>query len=277
MDLHKTDVTRLKLPGVSWSCGSCRGVGAASGRRSLIVPSDDTGAVSSDSFAVLREIQGEMKSLARKYEMLIESITFCSDSITAFERSISSMNKKMNEMEKITKENLELRTSVKILQDRVDSLEQQSRMNNVEICGIPEKENENLFSVVSRVGESIGCNVMASEVDTFYRVPTFDSSKPKPIIIRFLSKQKRDSFLGASRVKRRQSEGKIQVDNISRDLFINEHLTSSNKKLFKKTRDTARSKNYKFTWTRNGSIFVRKDERSKIIKISGEADLAKIA
>ncbi|XP_044753614.1 uncharacterized protein LOC123313017 [Coccinella septempunctata] len=184
----------------------------------------------------------------------------------------------MNELERITRENMMLRTSVKNLQDRVDSLEQQGRANNVEICGVPEKESENVLSIVTRIAENIGCPIEPSEVDSFYRVPTFDPKKPKTIVVKFLSKHKRDSFLGASKAKRRQlgtSRG-FKIDNISHELYINEHLTTRNKKLLMKTKDAARSKNYKFVWIRDGAILVRKDERSKIMRISDEDELAKI-
>uniref|UniRef100_A0A6P7GEI0 N-acetylgalactosamine kinase-like n=1 Tax=Diabrotica virgifera virgifera TaxID=50390 RepID=A0A6P7GEI0_DIAVI len=83
------------------------------------------------------------------------SVNFCSDSITTFENTISTLTNKIKEIEKLTKENLNLRDEVKFLNSRVDTLEQQLRANDVEICGVPFKDNENVLKIVSEIGSAI--------------------------------------------------------------------------------------------------------------------------
>ncbi|XP_044749735.1 uncharacterized protein LOC123310334 [Coccinella septempunctata] len=279
VNLSKGDVPRFQMPGVSWNCGGCRSGGDVHKRRSLAFPVHNVVEASPDSLSVLQNIQSEMKSLVAKYETLLESVNFCSDSVSSFERSMSAIDRMMVDMERITRENMQLKSTVKDLQERMEVLEQQSRVNNLEICGVPEKANENVSHIISRVAEVIGCPINSSDVDSFYRVPTFDISRPKPIVVKFTSKQKRDDFLGASKTKRRQSlqpNKGLKIENISDNLYINEHLTPKNKKLLKKTKEVTRSKNYKFAWTRNGFIFVRKDDRSRVVRVSSEEDLSKI-
>ena len=58
------------------------------------------------------------------------------------------------------------------LQDRIDSLEQYSRRNNVRISGVPESTGaaENTDAVVKRVGEAIGVAVTDEMIDRSHRV-----------------------------------------------------------------------------------------------------------
>ena len=58
------------------------------------------------------------------------------------------------------------------LQDRVDSLEQYSRRNNVRISGIPNSTSdvENTDAIVKKVGEAIGVTITDEMIDRSHRV-----------------------------------------------------------------------------------------------------------
>lgn len=96
-------------------------------------------------------------------------------------------------------------------------------------------------------------------------------NKPKNIVVRFVSKIKRDNFLTACTSVRRSRINPLKglrVDGFADEIFVNEHLTRQNKILFKETRTVARSKGYSFVWSQNGNILVRKYQTSKIIQIA---------
>ena len=71
------------------------------------------------------------------------------------------------------------------------------------------------------------------------------SRNPAPIIVRFTSKKARDS-LYASRTK-------LKGQNI----FINEHLTSENAKLFTKARKLVNDKKLEGAWTTQGIVYAK--------------------
>ena len=56
-------------------------------------------------------------------------------------------------------------------------------------------------------------------------------------------------------------------------IFINEHLSPSNRQLFALASQKKYTLNFKFLWTRNGSVYMRKDEHSEIIPINDETCL----
>ena len=56
-------------------------------------------------------------------------------------------------------------------------------------------------------------------------------------------------------------------------LFVNENLTHYRKKLFWSTKRAAKANNYKFFWTANGKILVKKDDKAPVIAILSETDI----
>lgn len=62
-------------------------------------------------------------------------------------------------------------------------------------------------------------------------------------------------------------------DNI---VYINEHLTTHNINLFWQAKLKSKDNNYKFVWTKDGKIFVRRNENEKAYRIRNEDNLKKI-
>lgn len=279
VDLSKLDVSRFLLPGAYWYCAACR-IEEGSKRKSIIAGDDDADSQNSlSTFTVLKDIQANIRSLNDKYETVMESVNFYSNQITTFESIINKLNDKIAVIEKLTKENIELKSEIKNLNSRVEIVEQQARLNNLEIQGVPEKPNENILHILEKIGEHIQCPISASTIDTAHRIAHQSSDRPKPIIVKFITKQKRDEILAAAKVKRLATNDRspgLKIENISNGLFINEHLTSLTKLILKKSKDMARSKNYKYIWVRNGSVFARKDDRSAVFRITSESDICKI-
>ena len=102
----------------------------------------------------------------------------------------------------------------------------------------------------------------------------FSNSPPKSscIIVRFVSRDIRNQIFSNRNLLRNadlKNFSVIGTDNI----FINENLTHSRKKLFWKVKQKAKSSQYKFYWTSNGNIVVRKSEEFGSIMIKNENDL----
>ena len=58
--------------------------------------------------------------------------------------------------------------------------------------------------------------------------------------------------------------------------FVNENLTQQRKKLLWATRQRANENQFKYVWTNNGNIFVRKNDDAALISIMNETDLYKL-
>jgi len=58
-----------------------------------------------------------------------------------------------------------------------------------------------------------------------------------------------------------------------RPIFLNHDLTKYNADLFKIAREFKNNNNFKFIWIKKGSIFLRENDTSKIIRVDEENDL----
>lgn len=147
-------------------------------------------------------------------------------------------------------------------------MEQFARQSNVEIQGIPERRNENLMSIVKKIGNTVSCNLQETDILEFHRVAkqNTNSNRPKNIVVKLNCPRTRDNLLASVKVfnKNKHSDNKLNTSHIElpgeqRPVYVTEHLSPENKKLHAATRIAAKEKNYKFVWIRNGRIFVRKD------------------
>lgn len=140
---------------------------------------------------------------------------------------------------------------------------------------IPEKPNENLVTIATKVASMFNFKLETSLIDNIFRVPTQTENKPKNIIIKFLSKLERDRFLSAAKVARKNpaNERGFKLDGVSSRFFVNEHLSPQTKLLLKQAKEKAKIKSFKFVWVQNGNILARKAENTKIFLIAKPEDL----
>lgn len=280
-----SDVSKIQLnvieslPGGRWACTNCRSK-PADGSKSQRTDQLDMDGRTDENNASTSQFSGMINSLKTEINALRESVDFCSNKISDFEEKLQKINEYFKFTDQLKMENITMKTEINALNTRIHSMEQHIRSNNIEIHDVPEKEGENLINIVKSIANFINYPIEENMLDAVFRVPTKMTNKPKNIIVKFVSKFKRDNFLAASKIKRQQSENKAEkgfnVPNIAHRLFINEHLSTDNKLLLKQVRDEAKSKNYKFVWVQNGNILIRRDEKSKIIHITNSEDFKKL-
>lgn len=266
----------MDVPGHSWRCGDC-----ADNSANILNEDIPTTSGSNDLICIMKSIQDDLKNLNSKYDTLLESVTFCSDKLTNFENALTKLDGRVSTIEKIAKENMSMRNDIKLLSNRVDQFEQYTRVNNLEIQGVPEKTGENVYTIIETIGNTVGCKITRNDVDIAHRVSHMspNNKTPKAIIVRFISRLRRDNFLAAAKNFRKTTNRKdpgIAVENISNKLFVNEHLTSKNKILLAKAKNTAKDKEFKYVWTKYGRVFMRRNDTSAIFKVNCETDLEKL-
>jgi len=229
--------------------------------------------------AILKLIQdqnAELKSfINNKFEDLTASIEFNSsiikelkESITNLENSNKSLQTKCTLLES---ENTEMKKQLTVLQSDVIDLKQYTRRCNIEISNFPESENENLIETMKKVEELTETNFVES-ISVIHRVPSFNRDKPKPIICQLNSKPIRDILLKKLRTAK-LTTNQINSRLTPMPVYFNEHLAPENKQLFFHARKFKDENQYKFCWSRDGKIFLRKDESSKFIRIKTVDDL----
>lgn len=197
---------------------------------------------------------------------------------------VTTMLSRLESLEKLLEardnEILNLRAQVAEMEDKLDIQEQFVVRNEVEIIGVPEVPNENTYNIISLMACKIGVELKEDDVDAVFRSGprrdpiTLNSGKSlsRPIVIRLVRHKKRDEILKAAKVRKNLSTENV-VSGPSTRLFINERLSRKNRLLFREARVRTQKHGFRFCWTKNGSIYVRKAEMEKAVRICSYADL----
>ncbi|KAH6942103.1 hypothetical protein HPB50_000948 [Hyalomma asiaticum] len=241
------------------------------GRNTRKTGKDDTEDKLNEGTAKQNEIDNLRREIMSELCSLKKSVQYCSDScdnVTAMGSDIKELIKEIKELKlsnrKLKEENAKLTV-------RVDELEQYSRSNNVEIKGVPVEPDVN--DVVSKMGQIIGETVSKDDIDICHRVFTTKQNEPN-IILRFVRREKRNSFLAKARKTR--LTGTLLGYNSTKPVYVNEHLTRQNKQLLGAAVAKKREVGWRYVWTKDGRIFARRDESSAVLRLNSLSDLEKM-
>ena len=205
-------------------------------------------------------ICNQYDSLKAEYDKVIEVNTLRKEEISNLKSQAAALKTQ------------EIKDSIK-----VDELEQYGRRQNLEIVGISEKEDENTNAIVLEVAKMLDVDIMSSHISTSHRLPkkkasSRNNSGSSPIIVRFTSRDIRNQIY-ANRKKARFVDLKNFSVSDTKNIFVNENLTPTRKQLFWKTKQEVKNSSWKYIWTHNGNVFVKKDNNASITAIKNELDL----
>uniref|UniRef100_A0A8D8Z3K0 FP protein C-terminal domain-containing protein n=2 Tax=Cacopsylla melanoneura TaxID=428564 RepID=A0A8D8Z3K0_9HEMI len=195
-----------------------------------------------------------------------------------FQSCLKEENEKMKEMLKkqediIMKQGEENRE----LKIRVNDLEQYSRRSNIQINNIPSSSEESVETIVCEMGQAIGVPInFGVDIQAAHRVPTQGSSA-KPIIVKFTNRQLRNRFIVEAK-KSKPTCAKLDcTKNLlfasNTKIYVNDHLSPENKKLLFEARNCVRNKSAKSAWSKDGKIFIKRNETAAPVTIRDIQDL----
>lgn len=223
----------------------------------------------------------ELSSLKNEIENVRSSMDFMNEK---FEDAMRGQATLAKEMEEIKTQNEILKGTVNLLNTKLNLLEQNSRMNNVEVQCVPESKNENLNTIIIQIAKTVGCSLTEENITHCTRVAKNDktNTRPRAIIAQLSSIRLRDSFLAAAiTFNKLNKENKLNSSHIGiagekKPIYIMEHLSPANKSLHAAARIKSKELGYKYVWTRNGRIFMRKSDNTPYIVVKDTDFLNKL-
>ncbi|CAG4965623.1 unnamed protein product [Colias eurytheme] len=225
----------------------------------------------------------EVKSLKAEVQDIKDSITFMNAQYEAFQK-IKEAEK--DSVSNLILENSKLQKTVLNLNERIEQLEHQTRACNLELQCIPESRSENVFDIVSRIGDAIGCKIQDEKISRCTRTAKQDRSNPRPrsIIAQFSTAKVRDSFLAAAinfnrnkNIEDKLNTSHIGLGNDRKPIYIAEHLSPQTKIIHAASRIKAKEIGYKYVWVRNGKVLMRKNDGADLKIIKNLAYLDKLS
>ncbi|CAG9137970.1 unnamed protein product [Plutella xylostella] len=155
--------------------------------------------------------------------------------------------------------------------------DQRERQLNLEIVGLPELKEENLNETLIKIAKEVGITLLDSDIVHVNRITPRAKvpGRSRVIIAKMRNRLLKDNIISSAR-KSRLTTQSMGLGGEPKPVFVNEHLSMYNKQILRMAKDAARMKNHQFTWTKNGRIYVRKNDTSPAIRIITEDDLKKI-
>lgn len=165
------------------------------------------------------------------------------------------------------------------LKCRLMAIEQRTRINNIEITGFPQTQNEDVKLIITTISQKIGYPIEKTDIMACHRVPTRVSGNPPNIVAELRNRPQRSALISSYK-KHIKTNGTITGDSIHPTLgdakiFIYEHLTPEMKDFRRVVKNWANHNGFKYVWIDEGTIKVRKDKEKPIV-IKSTADLAKL-
>lgn len=253
-------------------------------------------------------LSANVKALSDNYQSNIDSIVNINKQLNDLQLIVAKVDEHDTKLKTLANENRFLKTSIKMLTLRVDSLEQKSIGNKLQVNNVPIIQNENLLTTASSIISKLDMTLRNDDVLHIQRVDprsknrttnsnatssvdinTSSSSVGDPstiiaaaspnqihgsIVITLKSQWLRNEILTAYR--KRQDRELFLDNNKKIKIYFNEYLSINRRRLLYKTKLFAKENAFKFVWVRDGAILMKKNEGSKIVHINQYTDFAGI-
>lgn len=262
--------------GITWKCVNCSSAKA-----------DKADPMLNELLQKMDVMSKNVLDMKNNHADIIKSLQFYGDKIDEFSKKIEKVDAMAKSVDVVTNDISLLKTECSHLRSELEQMHQQARMNNIEICGIPERKGENVISIVKKVSEIINCPVENLEILETHRVTRFpasddnqNSNAHKNIVVKFSTRDMKNKFMQA--VKGKKDKG-LFINEINSNwgenerFYINEHLTPYFKLLYKKTRQFCITNKYKYCWVKDTKIFVKKSDNNRAIHITNEMVLNRLS
>lgn len=225
--------------------------------------------------APLASLVADVKSIKSELSSLKDSLDMAHELINNFSDKVNNLESRIVKVEKVACQLPSLQTEIERLSREALDRDQWARANNVEIRGIPQKKNENLYEIAQKISSLGDFNFKKEEINYIARIPTRVPSAEKSIVIAFNSRYTKEEFVASSRKCKRFELSNLGFSS-SGNFYVNDHLTQANKTLLGKARALAKEKNFQYIWVKHCKIMARKSDTSPIFFIKSENDLLKI-
>ena len=186
-------------------------------------------------------------------------------------QEMKNVRKYMEDVDELKRLNKEKDLKISELENKIDALEQYSRLDNIVVSGFkpvfssyaratsysasannhefsPQTEKVDIEEQIVDFLNDNGVSISTDEISICHTLPNRDASKPKPIVIKLKSRKAKIRIL--QKAARSQGLKTLRV-------YVNEHLTSKNGKIAARARELMRRNRIEKTWIRNCRTFIK--------------------
>ena len=207
-------------------------------------------------------LRKEVSDLKASLEFNDKELRDVKSSLAIAASSYASLQKKLdttdNELNVAKNKLKDQRHETERLENSLDTLEQYTRKNSLEIHGIPENLYPSTQDAVIKVAEALNISIVPSDVEICHKLKR--NKGPQPILVKFLSHQTK-SKLYRERTKLRNVKISdiypSSSSSVEGRIFIHENLTSYRKEIVAEANRRRRDGTLLSIWTLDGKIYVK--------------------
>ena len=146
------------------------------------------------------------------------------------------------------------------------------RIDNIEVVGLPEPDDDNtdksnVLQVINSLNHNYGDGFTSNDVMSFL---LSERNGERVVVCKLRSRKYKHVILDAKKQKR-------NVKLRGNDIFINEHLGPNNRRLFSTAPQRKCELEYKFLWTKNENIYLKKNESYSVHIVTCNEDLVALS
>lgn len=233
-----------------------------------------------DNASIHVKLDGIINSMnfqSEKYDDLIAENKKITDKL---DQLVSEIKGLKIENEKLRRENATLKVDLDNLTEEHNILEQYNRGFNLEFHGITKStDKEDTTDIILKICKAMDIDIASVDIENSHRLPVATNDRPRqmskstppPIIARFYSRNLKNEILQQKKAFPNLNTNDVGLQDGNK-IYINENLTKRNKTLFWMARNTKKL-GYQYVWTKNGKIFIRRDNAAPIIKVTKVSDI----
>ncbi len=195
----------------------------------------------------IQHMEGEIEQLKANELTLVQSVENLQQELSLLkiqsEREVTYLTKSLGEKNSVINQ----------LTSTIDQFEQDKKLNNIRIVGLPENEGENILTKVLDTTNKLNLpnEIKDSDIQNACRMGRHSPEKSRDVLVTFKFREKRDAVY---------QNRKSMPRNETQPIFINEDLTLQRGKLFYQARLKKRAGKICATWTQNGTVMVKTDD-----------------
>ncbi|KAH9645058.1 hypothetical protein HF086_005603 [Spodoptera exigua] len=235
----------------------------------------------------LSALRADIRELRQENAYFRAAISGCNERLDAVVHRVDNLEQRFEARDPSSYDHLE--ETIAHLKLQLNERDQDLLLNDVIVSGIPESKAENPAHIIKTVSLKLGVDLDDRDIVNVERLGMVrrnfvsDSSqhdvaerpRPRAIAVRLCRRTVRDELIQAARVRRGLTTADLKLHGQPQRVFVNEHLTRSNAKLFYLAREAGQRSNFKYVWTREGRIYVRKEDGVSAVRIRSHADIRK--
>lgn len=220
------------------------------------------GVADSDDSTTLKQILEQLKILNSR-------LTKIEDKVDKIEQSLEYHSQVVEELQSDISN---IKSTLPQIEHKASESENLLLNRSVELVGIPHHADESVYDIVLKVAEKLESSVTHDNIDIAYR-----NKSKKSIIVRFVQTHVRNDFFKRSKSRKDNSLTAKDIGFKKSDrIYVNGVLNFEARKLFYKTRLFKTKHDYKYVWTANQNVFLKKSDSTKALLIKSEHDLSEL-